>query len=256
MAILKRDFLNNDIFKELAEKYPPLDAENGVAYKQKLEYLTFETDFLTDAKLRMLRQKYGNDIVAIIFFMRTEMCGYGWKIRIDGEYYYSLIDDCSHICKIGEEIVKNALGDLISEKIFFVVQDERFEQGKWLTCTQQVYNYEMACNNRKSNRARKAKSRAKSKNANIDAPQELDVPCEQKDFVQDIHNQNMALNQNTAYQQNGNNSCPYNPNINSGCDYNCIQNGGYNSNMPCYPNNYNDNDDYNHEIYDESVPFD
>ena len=46
MSIKKRTYIDNSIFKELNAKYPPLDADNCVAYKQKLDYLTFETDFM------------------------------------------------------------------------------------------------------------------------------------------------------------------------------------------------------------------
>lgn len=184
MAIIKRDFIDNSIFQELTQKYPPLDAKNGVAYKQKLDYLTFETDFMTDAKLRKLRNKYGNDIVAIIFFLRAEMCNYGWKIRIDDEYYDSLTDDCSHLCNVEKNTVINALNDLVTEQMFFVVKDESVENGSWLTCPQQIYNYEMACNNRKLSRTRKAKSRANAKES------------QNTDSYPDINNQYIPQNQN------------------------------------------------------------
>lgn len=165
MAIIKRDSINNTIFRELEQKYPPLDAENGVAYKQKLDYLTFEPDFMTDAKFRKLRNHYGNNIIAIIFSLRIEMCSNGWNIRMDNEYYDSLLDDCSYMCNVEKNIVASALNDLINEHIFYVVADERIKNSLWLTCPQQVYNYEMACNNRKLSRTRKAKSRANAKDS-------------------------------------------------------------------------------------------
>lgn len=58
MAIIKKTIIDNTIFKELQEKYPPLESENGVTYKQKLDYLTFEIDFLSNPTIRMLRKKY------------------------------------------------------------------------------------------------------------------------------------------------------------------------------------------------------
>ena len=66
MAITKKNFIDNSIFKELEEKYPPVESENGVAYKQKLDYLTFETDFLTSPTIRMLRNQHGAVVIAVI----------------------------------------------------------------------------------------------------------------------------------------------------------------------------------------------
>ena len=161
MPIIKKTTINNTIFKELNDKYPPVSAENGVTYKQKLEYLTFETDFMTDTNLRKLRKKYGNDILAVIFYLRTKMCDDGWKVRADGDDYNYLIGDCAYNCGIDDDAVNAMIQDLIQSQIFFSVQDESFEEGIWLTCPQQVYNYEMACNNRQLSRARNAKKRAR-----------------------------------------------------------------------------------------------
>lgn len=183
MPIIKKTTIDNTIFKELNEKYPPVSAENGVTYKQKLEYLTFETDFMTDTNLRKLRKKYGNDIIAVIFYLRIKMCDDGWKVRADGDAYNYLIDDCAHNCGIDEDVVDAMIQDLIQYQIFFSVQDESHEEGVWLTCPQQVYNYEMACNNRQLSRARNARRRAQQaeqhnsfENNGFGAPMNQDIP--------------------------------------------------------------------------------
>lgn len=160
MPIIKKTTIDNTIFKELNDKYPPVSAANGVLYKQSLDYLTFETDFMMDYRLRTLKKEYGNDIIAVIFYLRAKMCNDGWKVRADGDAYNYLIDDCAHNCGIGEDAVDAMIQDLIQSQIFFSVQDESFEEGVWLTCPQQIYNYEMACNNRQLSRARNAKKRA------------------------------------------------------------------------------------------------
>ena len=43
----------------------------------------------------------------------------------------------------------------------YVVHDESVEKGKFLTCPQQIYNYEMACQKRQSSRERQKRLRAK-----------------------------------------------------------------------------------------------
>lgn len=165
MPITKRSSIDNSILQELKEKYPIEEAENGVRYKQKLEYLTFETDFLSDPVLRTLNSQYGFAVIAVIFFLRTEMCKNGWKVRIDENLYYNaLVDDCSYFCGINQQTTHDIIQQLIQRRLMYVVQDSSIEEGVWLTCIQQVYNYEMACNNRQGARRRQAKKRKEEQN--------------------------------------------------------------------------------------------
>ncbi len=162
MAIAKKNFIDNSIFKELEEKYPPVESENGVAYKQKLDYLTFETDFLTSPTIRMLRNQHGAVVIAVIFYLRTEMCKNGWNVRVDeGMYYQTLVQDCSYYCNLDISITNQIIHDLVNNHEMYVVHDESVEKGKFLTCPQQIYNYEMACQKRQSSRERQKRLRAK-----------------------------------------------------------------------------------------------
>ena len=162
MAIMKKTNIDNSIFKELNEKYPPVESENGVAYKQKLEYITFEIDFLSDPIIRSLRNEYGAVVIAVIFYLRAEMCKNGWKVRVDeGEYYNMLVQDCSYVCNIDVNQANNIIHDLVKRRVMYIVQDASVEEGRWMTCVQQLYNFEMASNNRKSARERQAKRRGK-----------------------------------------------------------------------------------------------
>lgn len=167
MPIYKRDYINNSILKELNEKYPKKESEKGVRYKQKLEYLTFEIEFITEPILKTMTNQYGFSVIAIIFYLRTEMCRNGWKVRMDKNIYYdALIDNCSHACNLNPKLTMEILQKLIENRMMYVVQDETIEEGVWLTCTQQVYNYEMACNNRQGARQRQAKKRLNDKDIN------------------------------------------------------------------------------------------
>lgn len=165
MPIYRRDYVDNSIFKELMDKYPIRESDKGVKYKQKLEYLTFETEFIGDPILKVLTNQYGFAVIAIIFYLRTEMCKNGWKVRMDNAIYYdALIDNCSHACNINTDMTREILQKLIEHHLMYVVKDESVEAGVWLTCTQQIYNYEMACNNRQGARARQAKKRQAEQN--------------------------------------------------------------------------------------------
>ena len=168
MAIVKKTYIDNSIFKELAEKYPLQEAGNGVKYKQKLDYITFETDFLQEPVLRVLKNQYGFEVIAVIFYLRTEMCKNGWKVRVDkGIYYDVLVDDCSHCCNINQQLTDEIIQKLIEMKLMYEVCDTEVEEGVWLTCPQQIYNYEMACNNRQQSRKRQANHRAREKEKKI-----------------------------------------------------------------------------------------
>ncbi|MCH5248495.1 MAG: hypothetical protein J1E98_01115 [Lachnospiraceae bacterium] len=163
MAIIKRRFIDNSIFKELNEKYPPVNAKNGVAYKQKLDYLTFEPNFLSEPSIRELRKKYNSDLLEVIFCTRQLMCNDGWRVRVDGSNYDYLLEYCKFTGGVDEKCADMIIQDLLENNIFYVVSDEDIEVGQWLTCAQQIYNYEMACNKRRRGRDRQNTCRANKK---------------------------------------------------------------------------------------------
>ena len=57
---------------------------------------------------------------------------------------------------------------LVYNRIFFEVSDTNIIEGIWLTCPQQIYNFEMANNQRKKDRERQSKKR-KSKKTNTES---------------------------------------------------------------------------------------
>lgn len=157
MAVKKRESINDSIVKELYTLYPLVSAKNGVAYKQKLEYLTFEIDFLNETAIRDLRSIYKHTLITFIFYIRVRMCANGWYTRIDGNNYSYLIADVASACGISKNKAEEILNACLDKKIFTIVSDESVMDGKLLTCCQQVFNYEMAANNRKRARGKNAK---------------------------------------------------------------------------------------------------
>ena len=79
----------------------------------------------------------------------------------DGIYYQTLIQDCSYCCDLDMGVTSNIIHDLVNNHEMYVVCDDGVEEGKFLTCPQQIYNYEMACQKRKTSRERQARLRAK-----------------------------------------------------------------------------------------------
>jgi hypothetical protein len=159
MSITKRTSIDSSIFQELQEKYPMIENEKGVCYKQKLEYVTFEIDFLDDPELRNMVEQYGSAVIHIVFYLRVEMCKNGWNVRA-GSTYRMLISDISHKCNIDGQLTHIILQELVHREIIKGIMKDG---ETWLTCAQQIYNYEMACNNRLQSQKRQEKKRKKDK---------------------------------------------------------------------------------------------
>lgn len=166
--IIKRTVIDNSIIKELEEKYPAIANNNDVVYKLGLNYLTFEPGFITSPLLRKLIREYGNGVLILIHFLRAKMCEDGWKVRIDDFYLQDLLDDCGHKFFMETEDLNTIYNVLVYNRIFFEVSDTNIIEGVWLTCPQQIYNFEMANNQRKKDRERQSKKR-KSKKANTES---------------------------------------------------------------------------------------
>lgn len=170
MAVKKRESINDSIVKELYHTYPLVSAKNGVAYKQKLEYLTFEIDFLNETAIRDLRSIYKHTLITFIFYIRVKMCANGWFTRVDGNNYNYLIADVASACGISKNKAEEILKACLEKKIFSVVSDESVMEGKLLTCCQQIFNYEMAANNRKRARGKNSQEASDEDYSEIEIP--------------------------------------------------------------------------------------
>lgn len=190
MSIIKRTSADNTILEELNKKYPLLDSQNGVAYKIKLEYLTYEVDFLEETAIRDMRNSFGEVVISVIFYIRVKMCKEGWKVRIDNNNYNYLIDDCSNFLRYNIETINNIVQECIKRKVFYIVEDSNVEEGQWLTCIQQIYNFEMAAHNRQTSRERQRRARSKMKEKN----NEDDAVIDNKQAIVNTFN-------NSEYQQ-------------------------------------------------------
>lgn len=164
MNIEKKDYLDNTIIKELRDKYPKIYADNGVNYKITMEYVTYETDFITSAVIRKLIKNFGCEVLVIIQHLRTLMCtSEGWALKIDNVLIDidDILEDCAYYFKLDEDKVKNIYSELIKNKVLYEVEDKSICDCVYLTCTQQIYNWEMCNNKRQKEASRKAEYRKK-----------------------------------------------------------------------------------------------
>lgn len=161
--IIKRTVIDNSIIKELQDKYPAIANNNDVVYKLGLNYLTFEPEFITSPLLRKLIREQGYGVLVLIHYLRSKMCVDGWKVRVDDFYLYDLLEECAYKFFLQPDTMRNIYQSLIDNHIFYEVCDTSCIEGVWLTCPQQIYNFEMANNQRQKDRERQQKKRSKAK---------------------------------------------------------------------------------------------
>jgi len=149
-----RTTVPENIITELRLKYPAKSSSNkGVVYKLGLNYLTLAKNFINSAETRNLIRQHGHGIISVYLYIRNCMCDEGYYVRVDGFYLDDLLDKISHEMMLPFDKTKTFYNALIENKIFFVIKDsEGILQGEYLTCIQQIYNYEMANAKRKKSR--------------------------------------------------------------------------------------------------------
>lgn len=180
--IIKRTTIDNSIIKELQDKYPAIANKNDVSYKLGLNYYTFELEFMTSPLLQKLMYEYGHGVLILIHYLRSSMCIDGWKVRVDDFYLQFQLRDCAFKFNLSQENLLEIYKALIAHHIFYEVSDESCIEGTWVTCSQQIYNFEMANNQRQKDRARQQKKRNSTKGKKSDEKQELEYNPSNEDY--------------------------------------------------------------------------
>lgn len=162
--IMLRDKIDNSLIDEMRNKYPVKGNKNGVVYKLGLNYVTITTDFLQSVEVRQLIREHGHAIITLYTFIRGEMCRDGYYLRYDGVYYTDLIEKAAFGTMLAPDDIEKMLSALIASKLFIEIEDATgMLTGKYLTCYQQVYNFEMANHARAKSRSSSYKSKEKAK---------------------------------------------------------------------------------------------
>lgn len=68
-----------------------------------------------------------------------------------------------------EADIKDCYNGLIDNHVFYVVEDNNYLDGEWLTDTQQIFNFEILNDSRAVDRKRKTAKRAKAKQDKIES---------------------------------------------------------------------------------------
>lgn len=159
-----RDRIDNTLIDEMRIKYPAKGNKNGVVYKLGLNYITISTDFLQSVEVRQLIREHGHAIITLYVFIRGEMCREGYYVRYDGIYLNDLIEKAAFGTMLTPDDIRKMLTALIESNAFIEIEDATgVLTGKYLTCYQQIYNFEMANAKRRLNRATTKRNREKEK---------------------------------------------------------------------------------------------
>ena len=158
--IVKRDKIDNNTFKEINEKYPKY-SKKGVAYNNKLVYISLENGYLEEPAIYKLVMDFGAEILAVILYFRFKMCRpFGWYCKVDKDSLEALIAECAFRLNIDKKKITEYLRAIIDRKVFYTMGSGA---ELYLADTQQLFNYEIMANERLRDRERKAKKRAAEK---------------------------------------------------------------------------------------------
>lgn len=91
------------------------------------------------------------------------MCPKGYCIKYDERFRRQKVREMAFFLHMEETNVDSIITKLIDNHFFYIIKDETIVDGEYLTCCQQIYNYEMAANRKKSNNERQQKKREKDK---------------------------------------------------------------------------------------------
>jgi hypothetical protein len=101
------------------------------------------------------------------------MCSLGWRVRVDDDYLTYLIEKCAYELRLEETDIIACYHGLIESHVFYVVDDNNYLDGEWLTDTQQIFNFEILNDSRAVDRKHKTDKRAKAKQDKTESSNEL-----------------------------------------------------------------------------------
>lgn len=96
--------------------------------KEGLEYFSFDTDFFSDKKIKILKSRYGADGITLYLYLLCEIYKVGYYIKVDEDYEYIFSDDLN----MSSEKVTQVMNFLLGRSLF---DSKLFQSDKVLTST-------------------------------------------------------------------------------------------------------------------------
>ena len=82
--------------------------------KEGVEYFSFDVDFFSDKKIKVLKARYGADGIAIFLYLLCEVYKNGYYLRVDHDFEFVISDDLNMNC----DKVKQVLTFLLERSMF------------------------------------------------------------------------------------------------------------------------------------------
>lgn len=94
--------------------------------KMGVDYFSFDVDFFSDKKIKVLKSRYGADGITIYLYLLCEIYKNGYYLKIDDDFEFIISDDLNMNC----EKVKQVLNFLLERSLF---DNTLFQSDKVLT---------------------------------------------------------------------------------------------------------------------------
>lgn len=134
-----RKEINNSIIEELDTIYNPNIGGMDTEFKQSLNDVSLEHDFLEQSDMVQIIREFGGSAVFVYMYLHTKMCAEGYKI----EWNDMAIDiSCAMITsvyRITDTDIKAIINRFIEMKMLYIIKDG---EKTYLTSLYQIYMYE------------------------------------------------------------------------------------------------------------------
>lgn len=94
--------------------------------KMGVDYFSFDVDFFSDKKIKILKSRYGADGITIYLYLLCEIYKNGYYLKIDDDFEFIISDDLNMNC----EKVKQVMNFLLERSLF---DNTLFQSDKVLT---------------------------------------------------------------------------------------------------------------------------
>lgn len=155
--------------------------------KQGIDYFSFDCDFFSDRKIKILKSRYGADGITIYIYLLCEIYRNGYYIIVDDDFYYIVSDDLNMNC----DKVKQVLTFLLERSMF---DKQLFQSDAVLTSTGIQKRFQLA-----------VKARAKKNPIKVDRFWLLEKD-ETEPFIKVTHFEDYSEKKEDYSKKNNNNS--------------------------------------------------
>ena len=96
--------------------------------KEGVAYFSFDVDFFSDKKIKVLKARYGADGITIFLYLLCEIYKNGYYLKVDDDFEFVISDDLNMNC----DKVKQVLTFLLERSMF---DKQLFQSDAVLTST-------------------------------------------------------------------------------------------------------------------------